>query len=72
MVGVAVGEAGAVAVAGGISGCSVSVASCGNRAVGYRQGQVSQLGHLSLPQTLGWEALTTPKDSSWCRGSWGR
>lgn len=66
--------AGAAAVAGGIFVCSVFVASCGNMAADRDQVQVNWEACLPLPKPdlrMG-QSLTTPKDSSWCSGSWGR
>ena len=73
VVGEAAGAAGAAAVAGGISGCSVSEASRGNMAARGGPGAGQPRACLpSHPRARAGVALTTPKDSSWCRVSWGR
>lgn len=78
VVGEVAGVVGAVAAAGGISGCSVSEASCGNMAAEGGPGASQSWACLLVTREPGGggggvcAALTTPKDSSWCRGSWGR
>lgn len=75
MEGAVAGAAAAAAVVDGIFVCSVFLASCGSRAANTA-GVVGQWAGLSagcprLATGTG-VALTTPKDSSWCSGSWGR